>query len=140
MLYTGDIRSEPWFVDSLSRSPFLLEYTTGLKTLDCIYLDTSNTENMTFPTQADGLKELVQKVLEYPLDTVFHFNSWTYGYENVWLALSKALKSRVSVSMAESCSFAKKADTYRPLQAPDLRFTQRKIGWESPPSGFFRFS
>ena len=96
VLYTGDIRSEPWFVNSLIRNPFLIEYTIGLKTLDCIYLDTSNTENIAFPSQTEGLVELVDKVLQYPSETVFHFSSWTFGYEKVWLALSKALKSQVS--------------------------------------------
>ncbi|KAH6711742.1 hypothetical protein BKA61DRAFT_522678 [Leptodontidium sp. MPI-SDFR-AT-0119] len=97
-LYTGDIRSEPWFVNSLTRNPLLIEYTSGLKTLDCIYLDTSNTEPRTFPPKADGLKELLGKVSKYPPDTVFHFTSWTYGYEEVWMALSKALKSQIHVS------------------------------------------
>jgi DNA cross-link repair 1C protein len=95
VLYTGDIRSEPWFVNSLARSPFLIEYTSGLKTLDCIYLDTSNTVPIAFPTKADGIKELLQKVSRYPPDTVFHFAAWTFGYEEVWMALSKSLKSPV---------------------------------------------
>jgi DNA cross-link repair 1C protein len=73
----------------------LIEYTSGLKTLDCIYLDTSNTSPMEFPTKADGIKELLQKVSKYPEDTVFHFAAWTFGYEEVWMALSKALKSKV---------------------------------------------
>jgi len=98
VLYTGDIRSEPWFVNNLTRNPFLIEYTTGLKTLDCIYLDTSNLDPITFPTKAEGLKELLQKVSRYPADTVFHFSAWTFGYEEVWMALSKALKSPVIVS------------------------------------------
>jgi len=95
VLYTGDIRSEPWFVSSLTRNPFLIEYTTGLKTLDCIYLDTSNTDPIEFPTKAEGLKELLQKVSKYPPDTNFHFSAWTFGYEEVWMALSRALKSPV---------------------------------------------
>ncbi|KAH7319048.1 hypothetical protein BKA65DRAFT_437717 [Rhexocercosporidium sp. MPI-PUGE-AT-0058] len=98
VLYTGDIRSEPWFVNSLTRNPLLIEYTSGLKTLDCIYLDTSNTEPRLFPPKADGLKELLGKVSKYPPDTVFHFTAWTYGYEEVWMALSKALKSQIHVS------------------------------------------
>jgi hypothetical protein len=96
ILYTGDIRSEPWFVNSLTRNPFLIEYTSGLKSLDCIYLDTSNTRDIPFPTKADGLTELLRKVLRYPADTVFHFTAWTFGYEEVWMALSRALKSQVS--------------------------------------------
>lgn len=98
VLYTGDIRSELWFVNNLRRNPFLIEYTSGLKTLDCIYLDTSNLDPMTFPPKADGLKELLQKVVQYPDDTVFHFSAWTFGYEEVWMALSRALKSPVSFS------------------------------------------
>ncbi|RDL42392.1 uncharacterized protein BP5553_02371 [Venustampulla echinocandica] len=97
VLYTGDIRSEPWFVNSLTRNPLLIEYTTGLKTLDCIYLDTSNLDDKVFPTKADGLKELLQKVSEYPKDVTFYFSAWTFGYEEVWMALCRALKSQIHV-------------------------------------------
>jgi DNA cross-link repair 1C protein len=95
VLYTGDIRSEPWFVNNLARNPCLIEYTTGFKTLDCIYLDTSNIDPLHFPTKAEGLQELLRKVAKYPPDTKFHFSAWTFGYEEVWMALSRALKSPV---------------------------------------------
>ncbi|KAF7961182.1 hypothetical protein EAE96_000848 [Botrytis aclada] len=97
VLYTGDIRSEPWFVNNLARSPFLIEYTSGMKTLDCIYLDTSNTGPLKFPTKADGLKEMIDKVRKYPPNTKFHFSAWTFGYEEVWAALSRTLKSQIHV-------------------------------------------
>ena len=97
VLYTGDIRSEPWFVNNLTRNPCLVEYTSGLKTLDCIYLDTSNINPISFPTKASGLRELLKKVSKYPPETVFHFEAWTFGYEEVWMALSKALKSPIHV-------------------------------------------
>lgn len=97
IIYTGDIRSEPWFVNTISRNPNLVEYTSGLKTLDKIYLDTSFTEDVPFQTKAQGIAELLCKVSKYPSDTVFHFQAWTYGYEDVWVALSKALKSQVHV-------------------------------------------
>lgn len=95
VLYTGDIRAEPWFVNALARNPCLIEYTTGLKTLGCIYLDTSFTEDIAFPTKAEGLAELLQKVSKYPPTTEFHFTAWTFGYEEVWMALSRTLKSQV---------------------------------------------
>lgn len=79
VLYTGDIRSEPWWVNAIARSPSLIEYTTGLKTLDTIYLDTSFVDDIGFPTKAEGLSELLQKVSRYPADTIFHFQAWTYG-------------------------------------------------------------
>ncbi|KAL3593970.1 hypothetical protein FPOAC2_08272 [Fusarium poae] len=97
ILYTGDIRSEPWFVNAISRNPNLVEYTSGLKILDKIYLDTSFTEDVPFETKAHGIAELLKKVSKYPKDTVFHFQAWTYGYEDVWIALSKALKSKIHV-------------------------------------------
>jgi hypothetical protein len=105
VLYTGDIRAEPWFVNALARNPFLVEFTSGLKTLDCIYLDTSFTEDITFPTKAEGLAELLQKVSKYPPTTEFHFAAWTFGYEEVWMALSRSLKSQVSEALHESRGF-----------------------------------
>ncbi|KAF7551669.1 hypothetical protein G7046_g7655 [Stylonectria norvegica] len=97
ILYTGDIRSEPWFVNSLARSPNLIEYTSGIKILDKIYLDTSFIKNIPFQTKAEGIADLLRKVSRYSNDTVFHFQAWTFGYEDVWVALSKALKSPIHV-------------------------------------------
>ena len=79
VLYTGDTRSEPWFVNSLLRNPCLIRYCGGIKTLDKIYLDTSFLENVPFQTKAEGIQELLRKVAEYPEGTVFHFQAWTYG-------------------------------------------------------------
>jgi hypothetical protein len=79
VLYTGDIRSEPWFVDSLTRNPSLIEYAHGLKILDTVYLDTSFIEDVPFQTKADGIRELLEKASRYPSDTVFHLQAWTYG-------------------------------------------------------------
>ena len=93
ILYTGDIRSEPWFVNSLVRNPFLIEYASGLKSLDCIYLDTSNIGPTKFPTKADGLKELLQKVAKYPP------NSISLCSLDVWLWRSlDGLVSRLEVT------------------------------------------
>ncbi|KAK2599218.1 hypothetical protein N8I77_010989 [Diaporthe amygdali] len=102
VLYTGDIRSEPWHVDALLRVPCMVEYSVGrnskkLKTLDKIYLDTSFTEDVQFQTKADGLRELLEKVAKYPKDTLFYFSAWTYGYEDVWIALAKALNTQIHV-------------------------------------------
>jgi len=79
VLYTGDIRSEPWFVNAIARNPCMVEYSSGLKTLDTIYLDTSFIDDIAFQTKAEGIRELLQKVSRYPPDTIFHFQAWTYG-------------------------------------------------------------
>lgn len=97
VLYTGDTRSEPWFVNALTRNPSIISYTAGPKTLDKIYLDTSFLEDVPFQTKAEGIAELLRSVARYPADTIFHFQAWTYGYEDVWIALAKALDTRIHI-------------------------------------------
>lgn len=101
VVYTGDIRAEPWWVNSIVQNPIFLPYTCGIKTLDCLYLDTTfathDESYNIFPTKAEGLMELIQKVKQCPADTLFYFRSWTLGYEKVWIALSDVLNSRVHV-------------------------------------------
>src|ERR1700753_2558558 len=41
ILYTGDVRAEPWWISSLARNPVILPYTCGINVLDNIYLDTT---------------------------------------------------------------------------------------------------
>jgi hypothetical protein len=99
VLYTGDIRAETWWVNSLVQNPVLLPYTLGSRRMDCMYLDTTfatkSKSYRKFPLKADGIKELLAKVETYPEDTLFYFHSWTFGYENVWIALSNFLGSRI---------------------------------------------
>ncbi|KAL4806879.1 hypothetical protein BDV18DRAFT_138375 [Aspergillus unguis] len=101
ILYTGDIRAEPWWVDGLIRHPLLIPYTLGRKQIDKIYLDTTfaNTSHRfrTFPTKAEGIAELLHKLEPYPENTTFYFRAWTFGYEEVWVALAAALRSRIHV-------------------------------------------
>jgi hypothetical protein len=99
VLYTGDIRAETWWVNSIVQNPVLLPYTLGDRRLDCMYLDstfaTKREPYKTFPSKAEGICELIQKVSQYPDNTIFYFHSWTFGYENVWIALSSFLGSRI---------------------------------------------
>lgn len=99
ILYTGDIRAETWWLNSLVQNPVLLPYTLGIRRLDCVYLDTTfatkSEPYRDFPSKAEGIQELFEKVSQYPDDTVFYFHSWTFGYEKVWVALSAFLKSRI---------------------------------------------
>ena len=99
VLYTGDIRAETWWVNSIVQNPVLAPYALGLRHLDCIYLDTTfatkRAPYRNFPSKADGIKELLEKVSIYSDDTIFYFHSWTFGYENVWIALSSFLNSRI---------------------------------------------
>lgn len=97
ILYTGDIRSETWWVNSLVQNPVLIPYTLGPRRLDCMYLDTTfatkSEPYREFPSKSEGVRELLEKVEKYPKDTLFYFQAWTFGYENVWIALSAFLQS-----------------------------------------------
>ncbi|CEJ80107.1 hypothetical protein VHEMI00312 [[Torrubiella] hemipterigena] len=95
ILYTGDIRCEPWHIECLANKSCLLEYTSGIKILDKIYLDTSHLGDVHFQPNAQGIADLVRKVTQYPNDTIFYLHSRTFGYENVWTALAKALDTQV---------------------------------------------
>ncbi|KAF2189186.1 hypothetical protein K469DRAFT_701784 [Zopfia rhizophila CBS 207.26] len=99
VLYTGDIRAETWWVNSLVRNPVLIPYTLHSKRLDCIYLDntfaTKSEPYREFPSKAEGIRELLEKVEMHSKDAIFFFHSWTFGYENVWIALSSFLHSPI---------------------------------------------
>ncbi|KAI5781810.1 beta-lactamase-like protein, partial [Geopyxis carbonaria] len=100
ILYTGDIRAEDWWVDHLKRHPVLLPYTTGMKRLDKLYLDTSWGWRGydKFASKREGVQELLNKLFKYPDDTIFHLNTWTFGYEDVWVALAAAFNSKIHLN------------------------------------------
>lgn len=91
--------AEPWWVNSIVRQPAIIPYTNRLRALDKVYLDTTfavdEDSYRTFPTKAQGLSELLTEVSKFPENTVFHFNAWTLGYEEAWVALAAHLKSQV---------------------------------------------
>ncbi|OJD17690.1 hypothetical protein AJ78_02215 [Emergomyces pasteurianus Ep9510] len=101
ILYTGDVRAESWWVDALVRNPVLIPYTLGSKRLDKIYLDTTfatkSNVYRSFPSKAEGIRELLEKIKTYPDNTLFYLRVWTFGYEDVWLALSAALNTQIHV-------------------------------------------
>ena len=102
ILYTGDVRAEPWWVNQLIRNPVLIPYTSGLSFVDTIYLDTTFAVKSdvckNFPSKAEGLAELLTKISRYPPDTTFYFRAWTLGYEDVWIALASYLQTHIHVN------------------------------------------
>ena len=101
ILYTGDVRAEFWWRSKLAQSPLIIPYIARQKTLDRIYLDTTfavqEDTYRHFVTKCASIQELLDKVKKYPSDTVFHFDTWTLGYEDVWIALSSALNCPIHV-------------------------------------------
>lgn len=101
ILYTGDIRAESWWVNSITRSPILIPYVTKQRHLDCMYLDTTFASHRDvhreFPSKAEGISELMKKISRCPADSIFYFRAWTLGYEDVWIAMSNFLGTRIHV-------------------------------------------
>ncbi len=128
--------AEPWWVNSLIRSPIVLPYTHGHKHLDMMYLDTTFASeealHRKFPTKAEGLKELLDKVMMYPKETVFHLHAWTPGYEDVWIALSSALRSQVGCIMLtmRNSKTERDLDTCGRLQMSFVRISCSSICWQ----------
>lgn len=77
----------------------MIPYTSGIKKLDKIYLDTSFgwryydrftpkvgmnvilAHSFANDSKSEGIRQLLAKMQKYPEDTVFHLNTWTFGYE-----------------------------------------------------------
>ncbi|GAA6060175.1 hypothetical protein JCM10212_005176 [Sporobolomyces blumeae] len=114
ILVTGDIRAEPWWIESLRHNPVLSNsvtfptgaevgtrstrqaHTTGrpgsgskrrprpARELDCIYLDTSNVMlDKPLCTKDEAVESVLDLMAEYPADTRFFLNTWTWGYEDL---------------------------------------------------------
>ncbi len=127
IIYTGDIRAEPWWVNAIAQNPVLIPYTFGPRRLEKIYLDTTfatkSNPYREFSSKADGINELLTKMANYPADTVFHFQAWTFGYENVWVAMSAALQTPIHLDPYRwrlYRSIAPKAGTAGSHEAPPL--------------------
>ncbi|TFK37472.1 hypothetical protein BDQ12DRAFT_632488 [Crucibulum laeve] len=112
ILHTGDFRAEPWFLQSLKRSPFLQPYlyTSSAtstsdtkpstypisKTLDAIYLDTASVlSTLNVPTKMEATSGLVELMALFPPDAHFFLNAWTWGYEDTFKAVATKFQSHI---------------------------------------------
>lgn len=94
VLLTGDIRAEQWWVDSLPRNPFLFPYTTELRTIDTVYLDTTyqyrSEPYIQMNQNHEGLRILTSWLALYPMDGSIriHLTNPTLGFEEAWAQLA----------------------------------------------------
>ena len=99
ILYTGDIRAEDWWIESVTRQPAMVAYGAGHKRLDNLYLDTTCARRVpsyrSFPSKAAGMRSLLRQIAKHDADAVFHLRSWTFGYEEVWAAIAAAFSTKV---------------------------------------------
>jgi hypothetical protein len=101
VLVTGDIRAESWWCNQLPRVEQLIPYTSGIKELDMIYLDTTYSYRgepyIEMMFNHKGLEVLTHFLKNYPNDdsVQFYFKDETIGCEDVWLYLKAALNERI---------------------------------------------
>ncbi|KAJ7243370.1 beta-lactamase-like protein, partial [Mycena haematopus] len=104
VLHTGDFRAEPWFLESITHNPFFQPYLAPgdsqprdpNRTLEAIYLDTASVmSTASVPTKASATSGLVELMKLLPSTTYFFINSWTWGYEDVLKAVSRAFRSQI---------------------------------------------
>ncbi|KKY22782.1 putative dna repair [Phaeomoniella chlamydospora] len=139
ILYTGDIRAEPWWVNQIVRSPIILPYSRGHKNLDTIYLDTTfavkDDVYKEFPPKASGLSELLDKISKYPPETTFYFRAWTLGYEDVWITLSSFLRDQFGNQRHKGCfTLDKNAGIHscEPGTQCHAELSQKAVVWITP--------
>ncbi|KAI8978707.1 hypothetical protein BD414DRAFT_465748 [Trametes punicea] len=112
VLHTGDLRAEPWFIESLRHNPFVQKYldvpraaasnlaiaSIPTPKLEAIYLDTAcllNTYDI--PPKADAVTGLAELMALFPETTRFFINAWTWGYEEIYKAVARTFGTKVHV-------------------------------------------
>ncbi|KAI0712393.1 hypothetical protein C8Q76DRAFT_857903 [Earliella scabrosa] len=111
VLHTGDLRAEPWFLESIKHNPFIQRYIDTPRPpaatshtssdpahppskLEAIYLDTAcllNTYDAEAATALAGLMAM------YAPTTRFFLNVWTWGYEEIYKAIARTFHAKIHV-------------------------------------------
>ncbi|KAF9428274.1 hypothetical protein BGZ94_002905 [Podila epigama] len=97
ILYTGDTRNEAIDLATLKTMPL---FSPGAPKIDCLYLDTTccHPALREFPQREHAISDLVTFITHRPRLAHYYFDAWTFGYEQVWVALSRAFGTKVHVS------------------------------------------
>ncbi|ORY88214.1 hypothetical protein BCR35DRAFT_312978 [Leucosporidium creatinivorum] len=119
VIVTGDIRAEDWWIASLKRHPALSKYLAwdgprvassskdvkgkgkarmqdSLPCLDNIYLDTSCVlVDEELVSKEEAVHSLVHFISQFPPQTRFFLNAWTWGYEEMLKGVYRAFGERI---------------------------------------------
>ncbi|KAH9949777.1 hypothetical protein B0H21DRAFT_889437 [Amylocystis lapponica] len=132
ILHTGDFRAEPWFLESLTKNPFIQPYlmppdmefepqkdnngtenathTGVVRRLEAIYLDTACLfGTLGVPTKDEATSGLVSLMTLLPDTTYFFINAWTWGYEDVLKAVARGFGSKIHVDRYKYSQYSRLA-------------------------------
>ncbi|PVG04680.1 hypothetical protein CPB86DRAFT_721045 [Serendipita vermifera] len=110
VLHTGDVRAEPFFIESLSRNPVLQQYIPDantewptspdcpVQTLEAVHVDTASLlQTNDVPTKEEAIQAMIEIMELYDPETVFYINAWTWGYEDALKAVARRFGTKVHV-------------------------------------------
>ncbi|GAA99433.1 uncharacterized protein L969DRAFT_60909 [Mixia osmundae IAM 14324] len=124
VLYTGDIRAEPDYLETLREHPILREYAlpstsdvkgkrraspdSPRKTLDRIYLDTAASccTAELLPKQ-EAVEQVLSHIARFPAETIFFLNAWTWGYELLVEAVAERFNTRIHVDAYKFAQYSR---------------------------------
>lgn len=125
VLCTGDLRAEPWWLNAMVGSPYLFPYTTGMKRLEAIYLDTTfayrGEPYIEMLSNLEGINIVILLLQQYPMDdpeVQFSFADTTLGFEEVWLKIVSTFGHRLRVNGAMEQKLKVLGGAYREMVAP----------------------
>lgn len=108
VLHTGDVRAEPWFVESLTRNPHLQQFIplpqsiwpppegSPIRMLEAIYIDTAMLVVLRdLPPKEQAASDLVDLMELLDPSTTFYLNAWTWGYEDIFKAVGRRFNSKI---------------------------------------------
>ncbi|KAF9461155.1 beta-lactamase-like protein [Collybia nuda] len=143
VLHTGDFRAEPWFLDSLTRNPYLQPYLASRnafggypdtkkpikpigKTLDTIYLDTASVlSTLAVPTKNRATTGLIELMKLFPETVYFFINTWTWGYEDILKAVAQEFQCQIHVDRYKFSIYHHISDPFlRAITTKDPSFTR----------------
>ncbi|EGN93896.1 hypothetical protein SERLA73DRAFT_78273 [Serpula lacrymans var. lacrymans S7.3] len=127
ILHTGDFRAEPWFLDTLSRNPFLQPYIPAenvpavaeaegpitYQPLEAIHLDTASLlSTLKVPTKEQAVTGLIELIALFPPTTYFFINSWTWGYEDILKAIANTFHCKIHVDRYKHSIYSHVSDPF----------------------------
>ncbi|KAF9926969.1 hypothetical protein FBU30_003611, partial [Linnemannia zychae] len=97
ILYTGDARNEATDLQGLRTMPI---FSSSIQSIDRLYLDTTccHPAFEKFPTRDQAISDLIIFINRRPRLAHYYIDAWTFGYEDVWIGLSKAFNTKIHVS------------------------------------------
>ncbi|ORY88222.1 hypothetical protein BCR35DRAFT_301744 [Leucosporidium creatinivorum] len=139
VIVTGDIRAEDWWIASLKRHPALSKYLAwdgprvassskdvkgkgkarkqdSLPCLDNIYLDTSCVlVDEELVSKEEAVHSLVHFISQFPPQTRFFLNAWTWGYEEMLKGVYRAFGERIHLDRYKMKAYSSPAANIPPF-------------------------